>query len=159
MMALSRETLLEGPLLLIPPTPVCTAAVSLHHLFHPLSDVGQRSGLSVGPTSNNTTDLVDYTVDQLGHFAHSSPIKVSAQQPAVLTTAVSPIKAHFADLLSADPKTDQEKLLMNCRKRRRHDNTLRKREEGIYLARHPAQLWGECEIIHMRPKENFGEFL
>ena len=89
MMALSRETLLEGPLLLIPPTPVCTAAVSLHHLFHPLSDVGQCSGLSVGPTSNNTTDSLATPSLAISHTAHQLKLLHNSQQSQPLLSLQS----------------------------------------------------------------------
>ena len=119
MMAPSKETSLEGPLPLIPPTPVRTAATSLCNLLHQPSKPGQHPSSSGQHVHNDTTNLINCTVNQLEdpelrYLTRTSPIKASARRPQVATTTISPIKARYAHLLSTNPQTDQEKLLMEA---------------------------------------------
>ena len=119
MMAPSRETSLEAPLPLTPPTPVHTATTLLRSLLHSSSEVGQHSSLPEWQTHNDVMSLINHMIDQLKHpeleyLAHTSPIKASAQQPLVVTTAISPINTCFADLLPVDPQTNQEKVLIKA---------------------------------------------
>ena len=126
MMAPSKETSLEGPLPLAPPSPVRIAAASLRHLLHPSSEQDQHPGSSTQQARVDVTNLIDHTIRQLEdpelrYLARTSPIKATAQRPPVKTTTISPIKAHFADLLPTGPETDQEKVLMEIL----HDLALR----------------------------------
>lgn len=126
MMAPSKETSLKGPLPLTPPTPIRIAAKSLHSLLHPPSKSDQHPSLSGQQTHDGTTDLIDRTIHQLkdpelGYLMRTSPIKASALRPPVTTTTISPIKAHYSNLLLSDPETDKEKELLEAL----HDLALR----------------------------------
>ena len=135
MMAPSRETSLEAPLPLAPPSPVRTATTSLRSLLRSSSEVGQHSSLPEWQTHNDVTSLINRTINQLKHpeleyLAHTSPIKASAQRPPVVTTAISPINTRFADLLTVDPQTDREKVLIKAL----HDLVLREAHyKGIVI--------------------------
>ena len=116
MMAPSKETSLEGPLPLAPSTPIRTAAASLHSLLHPSSEQDQHPLLLGQQSRGDVTNLIECTIHQLEdpelrYLTRTSPIKASALRPPVTTTTISPIKAHYASLLSTNPETDQEKAL------------------------------------------------
>ena len=125
MMALSKETSLEGPLPLLPSTPVCAAAMSLRNLLHQPSKPDQHPSSSGQQTCDSTINLIDCMVNQLEdpelrYLTRASPIKATACCPQVTTTTISPIKAHHVHLLFANPQTNQEKKLMEVV----HDLTL-----------------------------------
>ena len=126
MMAPSKETSLEGPLPLAPPTPVRIAAALLRNILHPSSESDPCPGPSVLQACNDVTNLIDHTIRQLEdpelrYLTRTSPIKASALQPPVTTTTISPIKAQYSNLLLANPGTNQEKALMEAL----HDLALR----------------------------------
>ena len=134
MMAPSKETSLEGPLPLAPPTPVRIAAASLRRLLHPSSEPDQHSNLSARQARGDVTDLIDQTIRQLEdpdmeYLTRTSPIKASATRPLVTTTMISPMKAHYADLLLVNPETDREKALMKML----HNLTLREATTRVLL--------------------------
>ena len=119
MMAPSKETSLEGPLPLAPPTPVRTAAALLHRLLHPPSEPDQHLSTSQPQVRSDVTNLIGHTIRQLEdpelvYLTRTSPIKASARHPPVATTIVSPIKPHFSNLLTENPTTNREKALMKA---------------------------------------------
>ena len=93
MMTLSKETSLKGALPLLPPTPVCITATSLHNILHPPSKPDCHPGSLGQQAHTDVTDLVNCTIHQLEdpelrYLTHTSPIKASAQWLPVTTTTI-----------------------------------------------------------------------
>lgn len=146
----SRETSLEGPLPLTPPTPIRAAAASLRDLLHPPSELDRRPCSSGQQAHSDVTDLINHTIHQLEdpelrYLTRTSPIKASAHRPPVTTTIISPIKVRLANLLE-NPETDREKALMKAL----HDLTLREAHyKGVVAGLQSSVILQQAYVEHV----------